>query len=276
MSIYYNIGGHGLQGSFEVRDTVSTYAIRRRGLQAEIQDIVKRYIIDHRFKPGDALPGEGELAKQMGISRPSLREAMKVLQTIGVIETRHGSGTYVGSFSLNPFAEGMAFQILIAAQHSESAPQELLDLVDLREAMETSQMRKVVGLHTDEQIANMRSLQREMAKAKSRAAGFGERDLALHQLFYQPLQSRVYNEFIRMFWRISNLTIGPYSEADRERTIKDHERIIDAIASKDTDEAVEAVRAHINAVAEMVRTSYDPTLLHLDALQSLDSEEASS
>jgi len=276
VSIYYNIGGQGLQGSFEVRDAVSTYAIRRRGLQAEIQDIVKRYIIDHRFKPGDALPGEGELAKQMGISRPSLREAMKVLQTIGVIETRHGSGTYVGSLSLNPFAEGMAFQILIAAQHSETAPQELLDLVDLREAMETSQMRKVVGLHTDEQIASMRALARDMAKSKSRAAGFGERDLQLHQLFYQPIQSRVYNEFIRMFWKISNLTITSLTEEQRKQVIAEHDRIIDAIAAKDTDEAVEAVRDHIAALGELIRTSYDASAFHLDALNTFDTEEAAS
>lgn len=277
MSIYYNsIDGHRPTGTLEARDSVSTYAIRRRGLQAEIQEIVKRYIIDHQFKPGDALPGEGELAKQMGISRPSLREAMKVLQTIGVIETRHGSGTYVGSFSLNPFAEGMAFQILIAAQHSETAPPELLDLVDLREAMETSQMRKVVGQHTDEQIASMRTMAREMAMGKHRSAAFNQRDLALHQLFYQPLQSRVFNEFIRMFWRISNLTLQAYAESSRDSVLEEHDRIIDAIAAKDTEAAVEAVRDHIDSLRDSVVTTYDPSLLRLDAFQGNDAEEPAS
>lgn len=277
MSIYYNsIDGHRPTGTLEARDSVSTYAIRRRGLQAEIQEIVKRYIIDHQFKPGDALPGEGELAKQMGISRPSLREAMKVLQTIGVIETRHGSGTYVGSFSLNPFAEGMAFQILIAAQHSETAPPELLDLVDLREAMETSQMRKVIGQHTDEQIANMRTIAREMAMGKHRSAAFTQRDLALHQLFYQPLQSRVFTEFIRMFWRISNLTLQAYAESSRDSVLEEHDRIIDAIAARDTEAAVEAVRDHIDSLRDSVVTTYDPSLLRLDTFQGNDAEEPAS
>jgi DNA-binding FadR family transcriptional regulator len=252
---------------------VSTYAIRRRGLQAEIQDIVKRYIIDHRFRPGDALPGEGELAKQMGISRPSLREAMKVLQTIGVIETRHGSGTYVGSLSLNPLADGMAFQILIAAQHSSSAPQDLLDLVDLRQALEMSEMRKVVGNHSDEQISRMRSIINEMRLMDPESARFGERDLALHLAFYQPLNSRVYSEFMRVFWKISNMAIRPYAPASRDAIVAEHERIVDAIEAKDTEAAVAAVQEHICHLAETIRTSYDPESLHAEALRSLGAEE---
>jgi DNA-binding FadR family transcriptional regulator len=255
---------------------VSTYAIRRRGLQAEIQDIVKRYIIDHRFKPGDALPGEGELAKQMGISRPSLREAMKVLQTIGVVETRHGSGTYVGSLSLNPLADGMAFQILIAAQHSDGAPQDLLDLVDLRGALETSQIRKVTGQHSPEQIAKLRSLCDEMANLDNESPGFNERDLALHQLFYQPLESRVYSEFIRMFWRISNLAIWPYAKNSRETILQEHQAIVDALANHDADSAAEAVRAHIEGLACAIKSSYDPESLNVAALEAVGVDEPAS
>ncbi len=252
---------------------MSTYAIRRRGLQAEIQDIVKRYIIDHRFKPGDALPGEGELAKQMGISRPSLREAMKVLQTIGVIETRHGSGTYVGSLSLKPLADGMAFQILIAAQHSSTAPQDLLDLVDLRQAFEMSEMRKAVGRHTDEQITRMQSIVNEMRLMDPESARFGERDLALHLAFYQPLSSRVFGEFMRVFWKISNLAIQPYAPASKDVIVDEHERIVDAIAARDTEAAVAAVRDHICHLTETIRTSYDPESLHVEALRSLGGED---
>lgn len=260
--------------SVEGNAIVSTYAIRRRGLQAEIQDIVKRYIIDHRFKPGDALPGEGELAKQMGISRPSMREAMKVLQTIGVIETRHGSGTYVGNLSLDPFADGMAFQILIAAQHSEDAPQELLDLVDLREAIESRQMRKVVGLHTDEQIEELRAAHREMARMDPETSGFSEKDFALHQMFYAPLQSRVYSEFMHIFWRTSNATIRPYAREVRDTIVEQHEQIVCAIATGDTEAAVAAISEHVHGLAEMIPTSYDPDRLRLEALGVLTTEPA--
>ena len=254
--------------SVEGKVNVSTYAIRRRGLQAEIQDIVKRYIIDHRFKPGDALPGEGELAKQMGISRPSLREAMKVLQTIGVIETRHGSGTYVGSLSLDPFADGMAFQILIAAQHGEAAPQDLLDLVDIREAIESTRIRKVTGMHTDDQFRKMYSLCDRMATLDVESNRFGEGDLALHQLIFEPLQSRLYSEFIKVFWKVSNLAIRPFASSASDKIVEEHRAILDALADQDATRASEAISAHISQLATAIRNDFDPEILRFEALST--------
>lgn len=254
--------------SVEGQVSVSTYSIRRRGLQAEIQDIVKRYIIDHRFKPGDALPGEGELASQMGISRPSLREAMKVLQTIGVIETRHGSGTYVGSLSLDPFADGMAFQILIAAQHGEAAPQDLLDLVDMREAIESTRIRQVTGQHTDDQLQNMYSLCDRMEKLRSDSSGFGEGDLALHHLIFEPLKSRLYSEFIKVFWKVSNLAIRPFASNASGEIVDEHRAIIDALADQDPRRASEAMSAHILQLANVIRNDFDPDLLRFEALST--------
>jgi DNA-binding FadR family transcriptional regulator len=247
---------------------LSSNAIQRRGLQAEIQEVVRRYIIDHRFRPGDPLPGEGELAKQMGISRPSLREAMKVLQTIGVVESRHGSGTYVGTLSLDALADGLAFQVLLAAQHSDTAPQELLDLVDLREGIEVRQIARVCGRHTPAQIDRMRELNRTLASTRDRSAEFGELDLELHLLFYEPLESRVDSEFVRVFWKISNLTIRPYAWTPPRVIGAQHGAIIDALAHHDDDAAAAAMTDHLRHVAKTIGRSYDAENLRNDALQT--------
>lgn len=245
-----------------------SYSIRRRGLQVEIQDIVKRYIIDHRFKPGDILPGEGELARQMGISRPSLREAMKVLQTIGVVETRHGSGTYVGSLSLNPFADGMAFQILIAAQNDPEPPQDLLDLIEIREAIETTRIRQVVGLHTDEQIEELNRLCDDMEMLEVGGGAFGDLDQALHRAFYAPLSSHVYDEFVKAFWKISNLTIRPYADRFQRDANAEHRAIVNAIIAQDARSAGDAMSAHILNIANDLRRNFDAERLRDDALQA--------
>jgi len=236
----------------------TTYAISRRRLQSEIQEIVKRYILDHRFQPGDPLPGEGELAAQMGISRPSLREAMKVLQTIGAIETRHGSGTYVGELSLDPLADGLAFQVLLASQYSESVPQELIDLVDLRTMLETRLIHRVAGRHSASEIAAMYALNDEMARSIDQDAGFGEIDLQLHHLFYEPLGSRVFSEFVRVNWRISNLAIRPYAPASLEAIVGEHLAIIDGLARRDADAALDAMTIHLERLADTIATAYDP------------------
>jgi len=248
-------------------NTMSSYAIRRRGLQEEIQNIVKRYIIDHRFRPGDALPGEGELARQMGISRPSLREAMKVLQTIGVIETRHGSGTYVGSLSLDPFADGMAFQILIAAQHDLGPPRDLLDIIEIREVIETTKVRQVIGRHSESQLKHLNRLCDEMEMLEVGGGAFGELDLQFHRALYEPLKSHVYDEFIKAFWKISNLTIRPYADQFHRDSNVEHRSIIKAIVAQDSRGAGDAMSAHILNIGNDLRKGFDAQRLREEALR---------
>jgi DNA-binding FadR family transcriptional regulator len=234
------------------------YTIRRRGLQAEIQQVVKRYIIDHRFRPGDPLPGEGELARQLGISRPSLREAMKVLQTIGAIETRHGSGTYVGDLSLEAPADGLGFQVQLAAQHADTPPAELLDLVDLREALETHLIRRAAGRHTLHQIARMRALNDALRTGDERAGDPGQLDEELHLLFYEPLGSRVKSEFVHMFWRVSSFTSSRGLSASRQADVADHAAIIEALVNADRDAAVAAMSRHMRHIVESIERAYQP------------------
>lgn len=244
---------------------MSSYAIQRRGLQAEIQSVVRRYIIDHKFRPGDPLPGEGELARQMGISRPSLREAMKVLQTIGAIETRHGSGTYVGHLSLDALADGLGFQVRLAAQHADTPPDELLDVIDLREGIETRLIARVAGRHTPEQIARMRELNNQIRTADLPPAELADLDLELHLRFYEPLGSLVNSEFVRVFCRVSSLGLRLYAPDARRAAAGDHEAIIDALERGDADAAVSAMTGHIRRLIEAIDQTDEPASSNSDA-----------
>lgn len=241
--------------SSNVGTPTAPYAIRRRGLQAEIQHVVKSYIIDHRFRPGDPLPGEGELARQLGISRPSLREAMKVLQTIGVIETRHGSGTYVGALSLDAVADGIGFQVHLADQRDDAPPEELLDLMDLREAIEKHLIRRVAGRHTGPQIARMRALNDAIARASVRPEEASNLDSELHMLFYEPLCSRMKSEFVQVFLRVSSAAPGCVHAAGSAMT-GDHAAIIDALAAGNRDAAEAAMTMHLRNTIEAIEHSY--------------------
>ncbi len=253
----YAIRRHDVPSTFERREVVPSYAIRRPGLQTEIQQVVKRYIIDHKFKPGDILPGEGELARQIGISRPSLREAMKVLQTIGAVESRHGSGTFVGSMSLEPLTEGLAFQVGVVAQHSASAPTELLELIGLREAIETRQIRRAAGKHSAEDIDQLRRLNDDLESTELPIA-FRRRDLELHLLFYRPLEDRIANEFIRSFSRISNLVDYSIDDDYRISILEEHDDIIDALEAGEADAAAAAMSGHFGKMSDAIQASYNP------------------
>ena len=93
-------------------------------LHHSVQEALKEYVVENGFKPGDALPAEAELARQLGVSRTSVREAVKALETIGILESRRGSGVYVGAFSFDPLLESLPYGLMIDTR----AVHELLDL----------------------------------------------------------------------------------------------------------------------------------------------------
>src|SRR5699024_5539870 len=104
-------------------------SLNRSILHQSTQDRVKAYILDNGLRAGDALPAGSELARVLGVSRPSLRESIRVLQTLGVIKSRHGRGTFVGRFSLAPLVDGLSFSIRVSdAPEAARGIREMLEI----------------------------------------------------------------------------------------------------------------------------------------------------
>lgn len=235
------------------------YSLRRDELSGSIQESVKRYIIDHHLKPGDAMPAESELSRQLGISRASLREGMKVLQTLGIIETRHGAGTFVGTYSLTTLRDGLAFRIRVEQQQGVPVTQDMLDLLDLRETLEGALvMRLADGTITDEQIAGLRDLCDQMDAAAERGDAYKLLDWRFHKALYEPFGNRFTLQFIEALF-------GVFQEvreevAPRERLIeiaKQHREIVDALAAGNGPAAAEAMSRHFGGILDAVHQRDD-------------------
>ena len=102
---------------------------RSAPLHLLVQREIRSYILDQRLRPGDALKPESELARLFGVSRSSVREAVKALESTGVLETRRGSGVYVRHFSFVPLLDHLHYGLM----HDH---QRLRELVALRKALE--------------------------------------------------------------------------------------------------------------------------------------------
>src|SRR6266567_958567 len=85
---------------------------RKKLLYQAVQEEIKSYILKHRLVPGDAIPTEHELAQQLDISRNSVREAVKSLEALGILESRAGSGLYVRSFSFDSILNNLPYGLL--------------------------------------------------------------------------------------------------------------------------------------------------------------------
>jgi DNA-binding FadR family transcriptional regulator len=230
-----------------------SYSLRREELSRSIQDSVKRYIIDHQLKPGDAMPAESELARQLGISRASLREAMKVLQTLGVIETRHGAGTFVGTYSLNTLRDGLAFRIRVEQQQGVPVTQDMLDLLDLRETLECALLLRLAPTITADHVAHLRELCDEMDTAAARGDAYKLVDWRFHRALYEPFGNEFTLQFMEALFSVFQEVRE--EQAPRDRLIevaRQHREIVDALARHDGPAAADAMSRHFGGILDAV------------------------
>src|SRR5687768_17885085 len=103
---------------------------------------MKSFILERGLKAGDPLPNEQELMVQLGVGRHPLREAMKALQAVGIIEIRHGHGTYVGQVTLQSLEDGLAFRM---SQSMAGDLRDVANVLEVRQAIEVGLADDVVA-----------------------------------------------------------------------------------------------------------------------------------
>ncbi|MCP4404288.1 MAG: FadR family transcriptional regulator [bacterium] len=85
---------------------------KRQTVSKLVQDYVRDYIISHNLNAGDQLPPEGDIAETLEVSRVSVRKAVKVLQALGIVEVRHGSGLFVRELNFDALLEVLSFGLV--------------------------------------------------------------------------------------------------------------------------------------------------------------------
>lgn len=219
------------------------YRVTARDLQADIKEI----LLDRGLQPGDPVPTEAVLIEVLGVSRGSLREALKSLQAVGIIETRHGSGSVVGQPSFAAMADGLAFHSRLG-EVSDSLST-AADLVDIREILETVLIRRV-ALAADDRLADDLGAtvdrMAESVRGGDHSREFDQLDLEFHTRLYSELGNVLVLRLLEAFWGALRGVRGslpdPFDEpAD---AVRKHRAIADAVRAGDADAAEAAMRAH--------------------------------
>ncbi|MFE5397816.1 FadR/GntR family transcriptional regulator [Streptomyces sp. NPDC056568] len=219
-----------------------------RSVAAEAEEKIKELIVEQGLGPGDPLPTETELMERFGISRNSLREALKSLQAMQIVEIRRGFGTYVGTMSLEPMTEAMAFRTVVGHRRGEGS---LLELLQLREALEAGLMHRLAGRLPEEDLAELDAL---VATMHSEVRDSGEiaarTDRAFHRTLHRSLENELLSEVLDAFWsafhRVRSQGLG--TAADGEELARMHARIVDAVRAGDAKAAETAVHRHFDDI----------------------------
>jgi GntR family transcriptional repressor for pyruvate dehydrogenase complex len=212
---------------------------------------IMRLLTSGELGPGDRLPAERDLALRLGVSRSTLREAIRGLEMMRVVQVRHGGGIFVTSLDAPLLLEAAGFAMQLMRDH------EVVELLEVRAVLEGAVAALASARMTEEQL-RMLSLRLEELDAATTAEGFLEADIAFHACLAAGARNVVLASLLETFSsrtyraRFLNAGLGPEDTLPSGRAA--HRRIYEAVAARDPEAARASASAHVTTVAAWLRS----------------------
>lgn len=221
--------------------------IKKMSLQSEIAKYIQDYIKEEELKCGEKLPSQGELMEMMGVSRTSLREAIRSMEGQGFLEVRNGKGVYVGErYQQDSIQMTISF-------HQEK--EKLLEILEVRTVLEKEILKMVVHRITDEEIEKLGELTRILMDKFYAKVPKAAEDKEFHEYIYScchnDVMSSVLNsvsDWLDKFWAGHPLGI----EEPFEEGMPFHEKLYLAIKERDYKKAWQADEAILNDIRKEI------------------------
>jgi GntR family transcriptional repressor for pyruvate dehydrogenase complex len=212
---------------------------RKADLTTKLIGAFKQLISEGILAPGARLPAERDMATNFKVSRGSLRQALKLLEVMGVVSQRVGDGTYLNSAAPSILAEPMEFLILLDGISLD-------ELMDARLIVEPELAARAAERATSETIADLRESLARMRNSGGKHTDLVEEDLRFHRLIFELADNRVCSLMFSIVHELlHNLMEITSRMVDLEHTVKLHNRIYTAIRRRDAEEARARMFAHL-------------------------------
>ncbi len=220
--------------------------LKSKLLAEQVQEQIYQYILDSHFRPGQKLPNEFELGERFGVGRSTVREAVKLLVSRGVLEVRRGSGTYVVSttpLDMDPLG-------LLAIEDKASLA---MDLADVRILLEPG-IAEMAALHaSSEDIQNLSRLC-SLVEEKIRAGeNYIEDDIAFHTCIARCSKNKVVEQLIPIIDTAVLMFVNITHKKLTEETIMTHKAVVEAISQRDPLGARSAMMMHMTFNRNLIK-----------------------
>jgi GntR family transcriptional regulator, transcriptional repressor for pyruvate dehydrogenase complex len=221
--------------------------IKSTRIYEEIVRRVKAMIAEGRLKGGDRLPPERELADKFVVSRTSVREALRALESLGLVEIRPGEGTFIREVSIDALVEPLA-RLMVSEREATG------ELFEARRLLEPSLAALAATRATPEEIQEMERI----LEAQAQEIAAGRTGLAQDAQFHAAIGVAAHN---RAITRIAHAVMDLLTQSREEslntpgrptRSHEDHRRVLAAVRARDAEGARRAMLEHLEAVETLV------------------------
>jgi GntR family transcriptional repressor for pyruvate dehydrogenase complex len=225
-------------------------SIRRNKVYEEVARQLERMILK-KLRPGDKLPSERELAEGLGVSRSSIRDAIRSLELVGLVEPRQGSGTVVREVS----ADTLMNPLTNVLRHKMELVSELLDF---RKMLEPPLAARAATHASEEELVEMEEILRRQDSKFSRGEPAIEEDSEFHYSIAMASGNSVVLKVLDVLMDLLRDTRerSLQLEGRPQKSLAGHRKILIAIKKRDAEAAKAAMRRHIEDVEEIVLNEF--------------------
>ncbi len=214
---------------------------QKRKVYQEILLEINQIIKEDRLRPGDKLPSERELSERLQVGRSSVREALRALELLGLITTRHGEGTFVQHYRHNKLIDILGYYVLSDFKTKK-------DLIEMRKILELDAVRLACQRATEKHFEEMERILEESERKVKEGKIPTEEDYQFHRMIARSSR----NSVLHRIWA----PVVEYSKTIREdslsregravQAIREHREIMDAIKRRDVAEAEKQMAQHLD------------------------------
>lgn len=216
-------------------------------VRESVAEMVARRILDmvsaRALKPGDQLPPERDLAESLGVSRPSVREAIRGLAILGVVKSRQGGGAYITSLDAESLLGPLQFFLSLEDVN-------IRELYDARSLIESDVARRAAVNMSEAQLEALEAILAAQKETLGDAGAFRLSDFAFHEAIWEGCG----NAFLKRIGESLNVLGLEFRKRASETTgvlaqsYEDHRRLVAALRARDADAAAQAAERHMQNV----------------------------
>ncbi len=224
--------------------------VRRNRVYEEVAKQIERLILK-KLKPGDKLPSERELAELLRVSRGSIRDAIRSLELVGLVEARQGTGTIVREIS----ADALVHPFANALKRRKELVSELLDF---RKMLEPPLAARAATRATPEEVLEMEEILRRQEERQRQGDAAVAEDAEFHYSVALASDNSVVLKVIDILMDVLRDTRARSLQVEGrpQRSLAGHRRVLAAIKSHDAEAARAAMRRHLEDVEEIVLNKF--------------------